>query len=251
MQHIISRSLSVLGREAAKIVLPSDCVVCARPLPWSERVGSCCNQCWRGLPAIRVSKCRVCASTWNGSEAREPYTCLACHERRWPLTWIDSWGHYRDGLESVLHAFKFGRHDFLARPLGLLLMDLLAERQDPYFDWIVPVPMHPKKLRRRGYNQSELLARSLSAASGIPMLRILRKHRDNSTQSRLPKAERAANVRNVFTTGTDRRARRQLDEARVLLVDDICTTGETLAAASRVLVEAGAGAVAAVTVARA
>lgn len=248
---MISKSLSVLGREAAKIVLPSDCVVCERPLPWSDRVSSCCRTCWIGLPEIEVAKCRICATPWSRLTRSEQYTCLACHDRDWQLSWIDSWGHYRDGLESLLHAFKFGRHDFLARPLGGLLMELLEQRNDTYFDWIVPVPMHPKKTRARGYNQSELLACALGRNAGIPVCNSLRKIADNQTQSRLPKSERAANVKGVFTVSESRRWRSRVEGARVLIVDDICTTGETLAAAAEALATAGAGAISAVTVARA
>lgn len=239
-----------MGREAAKIVLPSDCIVCERALPWKERVASCCRDCWAELPRIEDSKCRLCASPWSGAGGGN-YTCLACHDRDWSLTWIDSWGHYRDGLESLLHAFKFGRHDFLARPLSRLIGEVLDRRNDVYFDWIVPIPMHPRKARRRGYNQAELLAGALSAITGIAVTRLLHKISDNQTQSHLPKAARAANVRDVFSVPPSRWGLNRLEGARLLLVDDICTTGETLASAARALTTAGAGAVAAVTVARA
>lgn len=240
-----------MGREAAKIVLPSDCVVCDRLLPWSERVASCCLTCWNALPRIEQSKCRVCASPSRVSVGSGQYTCLACHDRDWQLVWTDSWGHYRDGLERLLHAFKFGRHDFLAGPLSNLLREVLDDREDTFFDWIVPVPMHPKKIRRRGYNQAELLAVALGRTTGIPVRNCLRKRVDNPTQSRLPKAARAENVRGVFVVTEKHRSGSGLHGERFLLVDDICTTGETLAAAARALSDAGAGAISALTVARA
>lgn len=208
-------------------------------------------QCWKDLPRIDQSRCRVCASPWDGSAKSNRYTCLACRDRDWQLVWIDSWGHYRDGLERLLHAFKFGRHDFLARPLGGLLHEVLEERHDMFFDAIVPVPMHPKKMRRRGYNQAELLAAALHRTTGVPVRNCLRKRVDNETQSRLPKSARAANVRDVFVLGPRHRAGRGLDGERFLLVDDICTTGETLASAAGTLARAGAGSVSALTVARA
>jgi ComF family protein len=233
-----------LGREAAKIVLPAECIVCVRSLPWRGRIASCCEHCWSALPRIEESKCRRCALIWTGGGGEE-FTCLACHERDDAPGWIDSWGHYRDGLERVLAAFKFERQDFLAAPLATLLAEVLDEREDIFFDSLVPVPMSRKKQRERGYNQAELLAQALSRSVAVPMRQELVKHRDNQTQSHLPKRERAANVSAVF------RARRTLDGERVLLVDDICTTAETLRACSRVLREAGAGEVCAITVARA
>jgi competence protein ComFC len=175
----------------------------------------------------------------------ESFTCLDCHRRDDGPGWIDSWGHYRDGLERVLTAFKFERQDFLAAPLAMLLAQLLDGRRDIFFDRLVPVPMSRKKQRERGYNQAELLARALSRLVAVPVCHDLVKYRDNQSQSHLPKKEREANVSTVF------RARRALDGERVLIVDDICTTAETLRACSRALREAGAGEVCAITVARA
>jgi competence protein ComFC len=218
--------------------------VCARPLPWRGRIASCCQHCWNALPRIEESKCRRCAVVRPG-ESGEPFTCLDCHRRDEEPGWIDSWGHYRDGLERVLTAFKFERQDFLAAPLATLLAQLLERRGDIFFDSLVPIPMSRKKLRERGYNQAELLAQALSRSIAIPMRHELVKYRDNQTQSHLPKKERQANVSAVF------RARRVLDGERLLLVDDICTTAETLRACSRELRQAGAGEVCAITVARA
>ncbi|MDX1582300.1 MAG: ComF family protein [Thermoanaerobaculia bacterium] len=244
MQGLVSRSLFLLGREAAKIVLPSDCVVCERSLPWDDRIASCCRGCWDELPRIEEAKCRRCAYPWDGSAGGE-FVCLDCRGRQWSLSWIDSWGHYREALEKTLFAFKFRRHDFLARPLADLLFQILRDRRDVFFDQVVPIPMHRKKLRLRGYNQSELLAIPLSRAIGAPVRRRLVKRVDNATQSRLPKAERSENVRGVFSVS----GRVQGD--RLLLVDDICTTGETLNEAARALLASGAASVCAITIARA
>jgi ComF family protein len=241
---LLTRGLTLLGREAAKIVLPAECIVCGDSLPWRGRIASCCGRCWSALPRIEESKCRRCALIRPGGDG-EAFTCLDCHRHDDAPGWIDSWGHYRDGLERVLAAFKFERQDFLAAPLATLLADVLTGRGDVFFDSLVPVPMSRRKQRERGYNQAELLAQALSRSTAIPMRHELVKHRDNQTQSHLPKNERAANVSAVFLP------RRTLDGERVLLVDDICTTAETLRACSRVLRQAGAGEVCAITIARA
>jgi ComF family protein len=162
-----------------------------------------------------------------------------------PVAWTEAWGEYRGTLERVLHAFKFGRHDFLAAPLAELLAETLAERGDLAFDAVVPVPMHRAKERRRGYNQAELLARALARRTRLrcePAL--LSKRHDRATQSLLPRAARRANVRDAFAAspGTSSQS--------ILLVDDVTTTGETIRAAARALLAAGAARVAAVVVAK-
>lgn len=175
-----------------------------------------------------------------------PMLCLDCSSSSSELEWIASWGEYRSGIERLIHAFKFERHDFLGDPLGELLAEAFRKRTDDDFDCVVAVPMHPKKIRRRGYNQAELLARSLARRVRLPLRRdLLRKVRETSMQSTLPREERAENVKRAFTAGPRAKG------LGVLLVDDICTTGETLHACGRELIRQGARRVCALTVARA
>lgn len=244
MESSFANALSTLGREALRIVLPSWCIVCDRELPWRARRASCCDSCWRSLPRIREARCRSCALPWSGDTS--DFVCIDCQADPLPLDWNDAWGHYSGALERVLHALKFERHDFLAAPLAELLEERLRERGDLDFDLIAPVPMHHAKLRRRGYNQAALLASALSRRIGIPAdAAALRKTAERETQSRLTRSARAANVRGLFTaTGSVR-------DRAVLLVDDICTTGETLRACAGVLTRAGARRVSAITIAKA
>lgn len=172
--------------------------------------------------------------------------CIACSSDPLPVEWCDAWGEYRAGLERMLHAFKFGRHDFLDEPLAELLEGLVAARRDRAFDVIVPVPMHRAKRRRRGYNQAELLGVALGKRIGVRCQpEILTKLKEKQTQSTLARAARAENVRGVFTA-SHRAAGRSL-----LLVDDVCTTGETLRSCARSLLAAGASRVCALSVAKA
>jgi ComF family protein len=153
---------------------------------------------------------------------------------------------YRDGLELLLQAFKFRRHDFLDRPLT----DLLVERWESWparaFDVAVPVPLHPRRLRERGYNQAELLARHFSKRTGIPIEpRLLVKTADTAPQSTLRREQRMRNVRRAFRVAGTARG------TRVLLIDDVCTTGSTLRSSAAALRRAGAESVTALVVARA
>ena len=162
------------------------------------------------------------------------------------MQWVDSWGEYRGSLERVLGALKFRRHDFLGDALSSLLEETLRARGDLAFDALVPVPMTAAKERRRGYNQAALLGGALARRIGAGCdMTLLRRTGERATQSTLPKRERAANVRGAFSAAS------RVKGKSILVVDDICTTGETLRACATALLEAGAARVCAITVAKA
>lgn len=235
-------TLTQLGRETARIVLHASCVICESELPWRDRKASCCTDCWRGLPRITSAKCTSCAMPWSGGDAQS-FRCIACLEDPLPVDWTEAWGHYRGALERLLHAFKFERHDFLDAALAELLDAVLRDRD---FDAIVAVPMHRTKLRIRGYNQAELLGRALAKRIAVPYERsLLTKTRERRAQSTLARSDRAANVRGTFAASAAVRDR------SVLLVDDVCTTGETLRACALSLRHSGAKRISAVVVAKA
>ncbi|HEX2120920.1 MAG TPA: ComF family protein [Thermoanaerobaculia bacterium] len=242
MQSRIGSALSFFGREALRIVLPSWCVACDRELPWEERTASCCAACWSALPRIQRSKCRSCALPLPDGAA----LCIACSADPLPLVWCEAWGEYRGPLERLLHALKFQRHDFLDDALAALLEETLRARGDLAFDAVAGVPMHRAKERKRGYNQAELLARALARRIGVACdMTLLERSHERATQSTLQKQQRAANVRGAFAASP------RAEGKSVLIVDDICTTGETLRACAGALVRAGAERVCAVAVAKA
>jgi ComF family protein len=196
------------------------------------------------MPAISASKCRFCAIPWVGDPDPD-FVCGPCLADPPPVDWTEAWGCYRGSLERVLQAFKFNRHDFFADPFAELVERMIRTRGDLDFDVIVPVPMHRAKVRRRGYNQAELLARALARRLGIRCeTGLLTKTRDLAAQSKLPRAARSGNVRGAF------RASPRANSARILLVDDVCTTGATIRACATELVRAGAARVCAAVVAK-
>jgi ComF family protein len=244
VQSGLANALTTLGREALRIVLPSWCVGCRRDLPWRDRTASCCASCWSALPKITSAKCTSCALP---SEVEgESFLCVECRVEPLPVAWCDAWGEYRGSLERVLHALKFERHDFLADPLAGLVEETLRDRGDLAFDALVPVPMSRAKERRRGYNQAERIARALAPRLDIDCRPgMLVRTAERATQSTLPKRERAANVRGAFA------ATPAANDLSLLLIDDICTTGETLRACAAALLRQGAKRVCAVAVAKA
>ena len=260
----------MVGREALRIVLPSWCVACEKDLPWRERTASCCADCWDSLPRLARPNCRSCAVTlpaWDEAlpvascPLPEPHggaeqsgqlatgnglLCIQCLADPLPLDWCDAWGEYRDGMERLIGALKFQRHDFLDDALASLLEETLRRRDDLAFDAVVGVPMGRAKERRRGYNQAELLARALSRRTGLQCdMTLLTRRRERATQSTLPRRERAANVRGAFAGASSVKGK------SILVVDDICTTGETIRACASALMRAGAARVCAVSVAKA
>jgi ComF family protein len=238
-------ALSLVGREALRIVLPSACVACTRELPWKDRVASCCGPCWTALPRISRSTCRSCGQP-APADSVAGFLCLNCERDPLPVEWTDAWGEYRDGLEALLRALKFSRHDFLDEALASLLEESLRRRGDLGFDALVPVPMSRARERRRGYNQSELLARALSRRVAIPCdMTLLARGGKGTTQSTLPRRDRAANVRHAFA------AEPAVQGKSILIIDDICTTGETLRACASALLHSGAERVCALVVAKA
>lgn len=153
-------------------------------------------------------------------------------------------GAYEGALRELIHLYKYGRVRTLAAPLGALLA--AGVPRDERFDLIVPVPLHWRRQWRRGFNQSELLAREIGRRSGVEVRALLRRTRATRAQAGLSHSGRRENVRTAFRL----RRRTSLDGLRVLLVDDVLTTGSTASACARVLKRAGARRIAVVTVAR-
>ena len=151
-------------------------------------------------------------------------------------------------LRQVIHKFKYGRQAYLGEPLGRLM----ALACEPWFrasglDLVIPVPLHPRRLRWRGFNQSVLLGREVGRAWGIPLDPfILTRRTETAPQSTLTLTERRPNVRGAFSMAP----RRTVKKMRLLLVDDIYTSGATVDECTRVLLRSGAREVRVLTLAR-
>jgi ComF family protein len=154
-----------------------------------------------------------------------------------------SLGEYDGALRDILHALKYAGRRSLGPELARLLLSRCARALDGA-DMVVPVPLHWRRRWRRGFNQSALLAGGL----GLPVVHALRRARHTPSQTALPASSRRANVRGAFRVRAAARA--SLPGACVVLVDDVTTTGATLEACGRVLIEAGVREVRALTAAR-
>jgi competence protein ComFC len=155
-----------------------------------------------------------------------------------------SFGFYEDELRKLIHLFKYGRIQTLSEPLGRLLARALPREQ--HFDVIVPMPLHWYKRWQRGFNQAELLAREIGRRTHTPVWNALRRVRNTTSQAGLTSAKRRANVSGAFQA----KRRSTLHGSRVLLIDDVITTGATAASCARALKRGGASQVTLLTLAR-
>lgn len=205
-------------------LLAPPCVCCGHVLD-RPLAGAVCQTCWSTLPCLQ-----------------QPAACVSSRIVR-----STAIGDYEGTLRTIIHALKYDRRRSVARGLSKALAacgaDLLADA-----DAVIPVPLHRRRERQRGFNQALDLAKGL----GPPVLQPLRRLRDTPSQVALPAQERHHNVRDAFALRSPRPWRRsdRLRGAIVVLVDDVTTTGATLDACARTLIAAGAREVRALTAAR-
>ena len=170
--------------------------------------------------------------------------CMLCRLGLRGFDAVYSYGSYEGKLRDLIHVFKYGGVRPLARPFGRLLA--LALPCEAGFDLIVPMPLHWFKQWQRGFNQSDVLAREIGKKWGVPVRNVIRRKKATRPQAGLTHAKRRANVSGAFRIPRGR----SLAGMRVLLVDDVVTTGATASACARVLKRAGAAHVALLALAR-
>ena len=233
-------------------LFPISCLSCGAPNVWL------CPECFSKIKILSSQVCPYCEKvfTENGT------TCPSCRinflkkNDRPPLDGLIVAARYTDGpLARLVHTFKYNFVQDLALPLGNLLTKAATINDSPLPDLIVPVPLHPRRLRWRGFNQSEKLADQLSQDISpgmiIPMEKnIVRRQSYTPPQMKIKNySERRKNLAGAFTINP-LAGSKDLTGKNILLVDDICTTGSTLFECARVLKSAGAKKVYAIVLAR-
>ncbi|HEV2659183.1 MAG TPA: ComF family protein [Ktedonobacteraceae bacterium] len=223
-------------QQGLDLLFPQRCAVCAR----SGQV--LCSACRTSMRLLAPPYCERC-----NCQLSSPGVCQQC--QRWPrkLSGLRAVGTYEGTLRTCIHALKYAGQTRLAEPLGNLLASKYRA-SGLQTDVIIPVPLHAERLQQRGYNQSKLLAQHCSQQIGVPVREdILLRRRATSAQVGLAARERLQNVAGAFVCApafTGRVPR------RVLLIDDVCTTGATLEACCEPLFAAGAQEVWALVLAR-
>ncbi len=242
LRHAFRTAGGVLGC----LLLPQTCVLCSLPSDGAP----VCKACVADLPVPMGLQCPRCALPLQQSSSGTPLACPDCaHHRPAFDTAVAAWS-YSFPVDALIQDFKYGHHLYLAGFFGQYLAHSLKRQWEiqPDAKWpdlIIPVPLHANRLKSRGFNQAAEIARHVSNHLDIPWYsnRLIRLY-DTAPQAGLHRKERWANLRGAFACPTP------LPDARILLIDDVLTTGASLSACAEALRHAGASHVDVAVIAR-
>ena len=229
-QKIFTLHLHPFLASLAELLFPARCLGCGRQLG-SSRPPLLCKNCRAGVLLISRPFCPSCGAP--GAAHR----CRNCQQHSFAFDQARSLAVYQEPIRSLIHQLKFS-----GRLVGLSTFAALAKEADAAAlfhepDLILPVPLHIRRLRWRGFNQSLLLAKACFPAwQGKIQPDLLQRHRDTVPQTQLDGAERRSNLTGAFSL----RAPQEVRDKRILLVDDVLTTGSTLHECAKALRQAGA-----------
>src|SRR5437667_1814472 len=230
---------------AVSLLYPPVCTLCGGKTRACDYL---CERCEAKATPIVAPFCQQCSEPFEGAIATA-FSCANCAHRTIYFDAAVSAYRGRGIVREIIHEFKYGRQIHVRRLVARWLHAALDDERlrGSRFDIIVPVPLHATRLRERGFNQASLLAALLSAQTSISSKPVLERIRYTTTQTALDRFERMENLHTAF------RLRKNADVRglRVLLIDDVLTTGSTLSECARVLKRAGATSVHAATAARA
>lgn len=211
------------------ILFPSSCPLCHNPSK-DRRTAPICGDCWKNALQYRGPICLKCGIPLPSAES---VTCHNCIKVEPSFDFARSFGVHAGVLKTAVNLLKFGG----IRRYGSLLSGKIMEMDLPAVDLLLPVPLHHKRLRQREFNQSALIGNHVARRLGVPLsVHALIRNRHTIPQIGLNAKERRKNIRNAFTVIDADMVR----EKRVLLIDDVFTTGATVRECAKVLKKAGA-----------
>ena len=240
-------SPSFLLRTFLHVLFPSACANCKRPL-WDDPVPFVCRPCWETVLPLSGPCCPHCGGPFDSPVALQhspTHECGACRTN--PPAFTQTWSlfPYQSPLKEAIILFKYRGKRSLTQHFLQAMIPALPPL--PTIDVLMAVPLHPQRLREREYNQSLLLAHGLSQHLQIPLLlSCLLRNRETVPQTCLPRSQRLTNLHRAFAIHDASRIKGQ----RILLIDDVFTTGTTLHECAKTLRKAGAGPVYGLTLAR-
>jgi ComF family protein len=211
------------------LLLPPACLLCGQLLPSGSDPQEFCTDCMTEIPPLGRSHCSRCSQPFPASSSQ--HLCTTCLQRPASFSIVHAACSYQKRIKDAIHQLKYRNQVNLAQPLGKLLGKSLESAETTFNpDCIIPVPLHSSRLRERGYNQALEISRPLSRALRIPIdSQFLQRTLKTTPQQGSSATERKSNLRNAFTLTKSTSAR------KVLLVDDVMTTGETVRECCRIL----------------
>lgn len=220
--------------QAVDFVYPPECAGCNKPGEiW-------CNDCQESVRAITGPICPICGYPLTRNEV-----CPDCQETPPPYTALRSWAEYEGPLREALHNLKYKNDLELANVFSSALVNII-QTAHWNFDFIIPMPISPNHYKSRGYNQSVVIARPIALTLGIPIVsNVVKRIKETRSQVNLNREERFKNLQSAFSANSAK-----LLNKKVLLVDDICTTGATISSCSKTLKGAGCSEIYCLTIAR-
>jgi ComF family protein len=220
-------------QEVLDLLLPPHCALCKH----SGNV--LCPSCKQQLqPLHGLPRCYHCHKALNKA-LNKGSLCSSCLYSPLQLNGLRAYANYEGALRSCIHALKYDGQVRLAQPLGSLLTQTYSSFA-MQADCLVPLPLHSTRQKQRGYNQATLLARVCSQQLGLSLSEnLVFRYRETASQVGLTAQQRQQNVLNAFYCPTTR----TIFQRRIIIIDDVCTTGATLEACARTLFQAGASSV--------
>ena len=227
-------------REIIKLVFPDNiyCIRCGKIID-STRAYSLCDDCIRDFHWANKKTCDKCGKIMDEEGIYK--LCKDCRHSNHHFTRGFTCLMYGLYERELVLAFKYGKQGYIGEKLGEMMIDRLEAELEKglNFDIIIPVPINKKRLRQRGFNQAELMAKPLAKAWNLPLeVRTLIRTRNTPVMSKLDALARRENIAGAFAV--DKEKGQKLKDKAILLVDDVYTTGSTVDECAKVLVEAGA-----------
>jgi competence protein ComFC len=243
----LTEKISSYTKLAELIFFPSFCELCSSLLE-SPRERVICHSCWKSIRTSYHSYCLCCGRFFEALE--ESRLCQACLEKRPSFSHHRSCGKYKGKLRDIILLYKYRKFKVLGKDLAHFVDRALGREEEIWWkvDAIIPVPLHPKRKKERGFNQAQIIGKELARMKGIELRdQLLVKTKNVPPQTSLRVEERAENVSGAFAIAD----RGKIKGKVVLLVDDVYTTGSTIRECSSVLKKDGVKEVRALTVAQA